>query len=299
MPDVGPLLARLRESFELSRVPIRVLLVTRVREPFSFYLSYFKWKVAGLQRAQRRNRWGRTFAEWAPHNLQAYSMLRGGIDEISGPLYMDRRLEGERFGALEMAELRAGLRAFDIVAPLRFFDEHLLMIADAVGLPHLGYRPISPPQLGMETPLTDASVCPNITACRALIRQIAPWDHVMYREASVRFRASLAAQPPAFHQRLALFRAARLASNAPVVASSCCARRIKCHDKQADTWLAHPPACVPGWDAQQRVIVDDMGGMCCVPAPPASEHAHLLGGSGHRHAPGPRPRAGVTPKGLS
>lgn len=271
MPDVVPLLARLRESLQLSRVPMRVLLVTRVREPLSFYLSFYKWKIAGLQRAQRRNRWGRSFTEWAPHNLQAFSLLNGGIDELAGPLSSDRRLDGERFDASDMAELRAGLRAFDIVAPLRFFDEHLLMIADAVGLPHLGYRAVSPPQKGiLDAPLTDAVVCPNATACRVLIRQIAPWDHVMYREASARFRASLAAQPPSFHERLARFRAARDAHLAPAP-SSCCAQRTKCHDKKTGEWLAYPPACVPGWGAQQKVVVDDMGGICCVPAQPNTD----------------------------
>lgn len=264
MPAILPALVKLRAPLAALSVPTRILLVTRVREPLSFYLSFYKWKVAGMQKGEAGARlFGGSLLAWAPHNLQAWSMLNGNIDAIAGPLNSFARARSRAFDAKAMRSLQEKLGHFDIVAPLEYFDEHLLMIADAIGLPHLEYKSVSPPQMGLarQERLTDALVCPNMTHCRERIAKLAPWDAELYATARDAFRAKLAAQPPSFHRRLRLFRASR---NAVKAHKECCSAQGKCHDKASDTWLSQPLPCVPGWRALQNQVIDDRGGVCCL-----------------------------------
>jgi len=265
MPVVVPFVVELRARLAALAVPTRVLLVTRVREPLSYYLSFYKWKVAGIQREQRGgHEYGSSFLEWAPHNLQAWSLLNGGIDTIAGPLGSLARPRARAFGAREMRALSSKLAHFDIVAPLEYFDEHLLMIADAIGLPLISHSAVAPPHMGLKKGerLSDALVCPNMTRCRERVRAIAPWDAQLYSAARATFRSQLAAQPRSFHRRLRLFRASR--APAQQEGRVCCARQGKCHDKATGAWLAQPLPCVPGWRALQNLVIDDRGGVCCM-----------------------------------
>lgn len=262
MPVVVPSVVALRTSLAALAVPTRVLLVTRVREPLGFYLSFYKWKVVGLQKGSARL-FGDSMLAWAPHNLQAWSMLNGEIDSIAGALGAGARARSKAFDTGAMRALQGKLALFDIVAPLEEFDAHLLMIADALGLPHIAYTSISPPQMGLSKRerLTDARVCPNMTRCRERIEQIAPWDAELYSSARAAFGAKLAAQPADFHRRLALFKASR---NVVRAHEECCSAQGKCHDKAGGVWIAEPPPCVPGWRALQHLVIDDRGGACCM-----------------------------------
>jgi hypothetical protein len=271
MSDVVPYLSWLRSQLAAVHSPVRVVLVTRVREPLSFYLSFFKWKVSGLQR-QRPELYGRSFSEWAPPHIQAFSMLHGNIDGLAGPVRSLNRPRAARFGAKEMRLLSSKLARFDVVAPLEYFDEQLLLLADLLGLPHISYQAISPPQMGMGRGerVSDRDACPNVTACRELVHRIAPWDRVLYTQAVTDFKAKVVAQPPSFHRRLALFRASRSAQPPrprPQDGGACCDRMLSCLDIRENVWKQEPAACVPGWRELQNAVIRDRGGVCCVPAP--------------------------------
>mmetsp|Transcript_27652 Transcript_27652/g.63605 ORF Transcript_27652/g.63605 Transcript_27652/m.63605 type:complete len:473 (-) Transcript_27652:82-1500(-) len=267
MSFVVPYVVRLRQALALRSVPTRVLLVTRVREPFAFYLSFYKWKVAGLQRAPNGAKvYGVGFLGWTPPNLQAWSMLNGNIDSIASSVRSSARAHAAQFGQRQMAVLERKLAHFDIVTPLEYFDEHLLMVADAIGLPHIGYQSVSPPQMGIPKTerLSDAQVCPNMTACRERVRQVAPWDFRLYEKARADFAAKLGSQDADFQRRLELFRDSRHAAAAREREQMpCCTRTGKCHNKRTGEWLLRPPSCVPGWSRLQELVIDDRGGTCC------------------------------------
>jgi hypothetical protein len=85
-----PDLLRLRDRFSRLALPIRVVLTTRVREPLSYYVSFYRWRVAGMHRhgnvirlsATRSvvNPIGSNFTTWAPPNLQATGLLHGDVE---------------------------------------------------------------------------------------------------------------------------------------------------------------------------------------------------------------------------
>ena len=53
----------------------RVVLVTRLREPLSFYISFYRWTVFWRQ-LRNSTEFGSTMIEWAPANLQSAMLLR-------------------------------------------------------------------------------------------------------------------------------------------------------------------------------------------------------------------------------
>lgn len=284
-------LLRLRAGFAAKSVPVRVFLVARVREPLSYYLSFYKWKIAGLQRQHpgnantgRRAPYGRNFTQWAPHNLQASGLLFGDIDAFAGPIFDPRRRRAQQFGSKQMERLTEHLRAFDVVAPIEYFDEHLLLISDSLGLPKLAYKVTSPMQIGIprDQKLSDADVCPDVALCRQHIARIAPWDHKLYEQVRSAFRMRIRGMPRAFHVRLALFRSAnRQHASAPGKVNKpgkndCCARVTKCLEKKEWKWLEQPPACVPGWSKLKELVISDRGGTCCT-TPPARHSARARG----------------------
>jgi hypothetical protein len=89
-----PDLLRLRKRFKELGVPLRVVLTVRVREPLSYYISFYRWRVAGLQRGGGVIRLsarksvvqpiGSTFLEWAPPNLQSVGLLHGDVELFAG-----------------------------------------------------------------------------------------------------------------------------------------------------------------------------------------------------------------------
>ena len=89
-----PELLQLRALYAERSLPVRVVLTVRVREPLSYYLSFYRWRVAGLQRAGNRiyltktryvvNPLGSSFLEWAPPNLQSTGLLHGDVELFAG-----------------------------------------------------------------------------------------------------------------------------------------------------------------------------------------------------------------------
>ena len=295
-----PDLVGLRSHFAKLAVPVRVVLTTRVREPLSYYLSFYRWRVAGMQEHGNVIRLsptrqvvqpiGSTFLEWAPKNLQSIGLYHGDVELFAGlkaggwPGVRDAALHRRphpywsahhRFERADYRALLSSLKHYDVVAPLESFDEHLLMVSDATGIPPLQqeeHRAVAPaPQARMTArSLADAAVCPDMDKCRAHIAAIAPWDLKLYRYVQRAFGERVQALGPGFAARLAAFRAARSRGEGICEGRGCCCvDRVPCFNLTGrDSRDLAPPACAPGTRAIQRVVASDMPlGRCCVSRP--------------------------------
>lgn len=87
------------------------------------------------------------------------------------------------------------------------FDEALLIAADEVGLPVLAYKRNRPQQKGGYRG-KNSNVCPDMDACRAAIRKIAPRDYRMWDKYSPAFEARVQKLGPDFARRVQLFKKA-------------------------------------------------------------------------------------------
>ena len=160
----------------LLRCACKVVLVTRVRQPASWYRSFWSW--SGVRDRQRQNAtlYGETLIEFARGYANLQSMLMLGKVNLglqaqfvgihspkvnlteyrcfrpfaSGYAPQSRRARSVPPPGLAAAlewcgpdlagrveHLRGTLRKFDVVGLLERFEETLLLIADLVGLQHL------------------------------------------------------------------------------------------------------------------------------------------------------------------
>ncbi|KAL1514513.1 hypothetical protein AB1Y20_003612 [Prymnesium parvum] len=155
-----PDLLRLRELYRQQRVRVPIVLTTRVREPLSYYLSFYRWKILGMQLHGNRialspgheaiNPIGSSFLEWTPPNLQSVGLLHGDVELFAGlrqggfpGVRAGRRrphpywVANHRFEARHFKALLRVLSSFDVVAPLEQFDAASLLTAELTGLPPL------------------------------------------------------------------------------------------------------------------------------------------------------------------
>ena len=296
-----PDLLMLRSRFAHLAVPLRVVLTTRVREPLSYYISFYRWRVAGMQRHGNVIRLssiksvvqpiGTTFLDWAPPNLQSIGLLHGDVELFAGlkaggwpgvrDLAAGRKphpywVRHQRFAREDYRHLLATLRHYDVVAPLDAFDEQLLLIADATGLPPLSseeHRAVQPDPQGMQgLRLKDSDVCPDLQKCRKHIEAIAPWDVKLYRQVSAAFAERVSGLGAHFAARLAAYRAARTKDTLGVCVGSscCCTERLPCFNITGrERMYRTPPQCVPGTRRLQQLVASDMPlGWCCTNRPP-------------------------------
>ena len=185
-----PDLLRLRAIYTQWAVPIRVVLTVRVREPLSYYISFYRWRVAGLQRGGNIIRLspkksvyqplGTDFLGWSPPNLQSIGLLHGDVELFAGlkaggwpgvrnatrrphPYWSAH----QSFEAQHYTDLLTTLGHYDVVAPLEAFDEHLLLIAERTGIKPLQaveHAKVVPEAQGMRgVRLKDLQVCPNMS----------------------------------------------------------------------------------------------------------------------------------------
>ena len=150
----------------------RVVLVTRFREPFSFYSSFYTWAVARRQ-ASNSSHYGATMLEWAAEARNLQSTLFMELSTMAlVPEYIGVRDASKRFkyspfwafdpddvnvkhfgfrpgrvkergaymvGAARLAALRQTLASFDLVGVVERFEETLLLLADLSGLRELEF----------------------------------------------------------------------------------------------------------------------------------------------------------------
>ena len=208
-PDVVDQLRSLRATYHALDIDCRVVLVTRVREPLSFYISYFKWAAAWRQKKEPAT-FGRNFTEWAPPNLQSALMLNS-MDHMwaeKGIGHKRRREAFDGFDAHAWQRLHDLLLHFDIVGTTERFDETLLLTAGMTGLQHLRYHVNSPTRNSKwKRGVADAEVCPDLDACRRHVERIAPYDVQLYAESTQRLDRLVHDAGESFQRRLALFRA--------------------------------------------------------------------------------------------
>ena len=291
-----PDLLALRSRFAKLAVPFRVVLTTRIRDPLSYYISFYRWRVAGMQRHGNVIRLSSTrsvvqpigtrFLDWAPPNLQSIGLLHGDVELFAGlkaggwPGVRDaaaRRRphpyweQHHDFGREQYRQLLASLRHYDVVAPLGAFDEQLLLIAEATGLPPLSseeHKAVRPDPQGMQgVRLNDTWICPDVRECQAHIARIAPWDVKLFKQVTAAFRERVRSRGAPFAERLAALRDRRQRGNLGVCQGSecCCVDRMPCFNLTGrERHFYTPPPCVPGTRRFQEVVASDMPlGWCC------------------------------------
>jgi hypothetical protein len=171
----------------------RLVLTTRVREPTAYYVSAWLW--AGEPRYWRFA--NRTFAWWAPRNLQANLLLRG---DFHG--WMDgakRASTYDSFDARHYAFLLNRLRRFDLVWPLEAQDAGLRALGRRLGWPAhvaavVAAVPPVAPRLGSvrgeprDHAVEERRLCNG--NCAALVKARAPFDARLYAWVSERWSES-------------------------------------------------------------------------------------------------------------
>lgn len=134
-------LQEMRENLKRNNLNVSVLLLLRIREPVSHYISYYLWTVVERQ-ARKPNRFGTTFAEWAKKvpNLQTELLLssNAAFTASFAPIgHKDLDAWKARWNSLERASKRRALAlrvlgAFDIVGTTARFEETTLLVAQAL-----------------------------------------------------------------------------------------------------------------------------------------------------------------------
>ena len=200
----GPVLKDLESlRSQLQGHDCPIVTMTRVREPLDFYLSFYQWGVAFRQK-ESPGTFGRNFEEWARllPNLQSTMMLHSmsASDAEYHPHTFARSYRTPPETLLRQTQ--QFLRRFDIVATMQRFDEHMLMAANATGLPFTLYKRNLPNKKGGYKK-SKSDVCPDMDVCRALIKEMAPVDHQVYDEFHAAFEARVAALGPGFATRVA------------------------------------------------------------------------------------------------
>jgi len=211
---VLPSLRELERMYKRAGIDCPLVLMTRVREPLDYYLSFYKWGVAFRQR-ESPHLFGRNFIEWAQKvpNLQSTMMMQS-MAAMAAEYHLDQfrmhyhnnRAVGKT-DEIAWARLVELLDSFTIVGTMKRFDESLLMAHDMVGLPALLYKRNRPNQKGGYKG-KNSDACPDMEACRAVIRKVAERDHKMYERYNERFEKQLAEKGEQFAQRVVAYKKA-------------------------------------------------------------------------------------------
>ena len=198
-----------------------LVLITRVREPLDYYLSFYRWAV-GFRQRDNPKFFGRSFLEWAQavpnlqstmvmHSMAAYHAewsprrFRTHWGEPAADASPGGR--ASRDARQPWHRLRSHLDRYAIVAPMARFDEAMVMLHDLTGLPLLLYRRNRPGQKG-GFQATNADVCPDMEACRRMVASVAERDHRMYARYARRFEARLVGLGEPFARRVELYKRA-------------------------------------------------------------------------------------------
>ena len=209
-----------------SQCHCRVVLATRLREPLSFYTSFYRWTVNWRQQ-RNGTAFGKDMLEWAPKNLQS-TLLLNPLDatwaEFTGVHTPEGRMRRRIFSQFDEGslaspagqtafrrrqELRRVIASFDLVGLVERFDETLLLLSDLLGLQRLLYTRSVPSSTNPHYKQPSiAQTCPDRAKCEAKIGEVAPIDHQLYREASTAFDAKVKALGAPFSARLRAFRRA-------------------------------------------------------------------------------------------
>jgi len=191
-----------RSAFALR---CRVVVMLRVREPLSWYRSFYDWAVLPRQRGGD-TRFGENFTDWLPANLQSRIIVSATSSQMSVQLATQQRTFPPLQGATSRLwrQLMSLLRSADIVAPLERLDESLVLLRRVSGfLETTRYHKVKPspvkgkwsrvkPQRLIETAADFCTRKVFPTDCFAAVRTAAPVDFRLHDEASRLFAVQLA-----------------------------------------------------------------------------------------------------------
>jgi len=175
-----------------------VTVVLRVREPLSWYRSYYDWAVLGRQRGgEARQQWGANFTDWLPPNLQSALLFLPGYSAQHAVRTSAPRPSRWR-------RISAALAQVDVLAPLERLDEAAAVVMHKAGfLQPTGYERFAPgptsgawsrrkAQLPVQASGDFCAAGPRLRACEAAVLAAAPDDHRLYQLAVERFAAQVA-----------------------------------------------------------------------------------------------------------
>ena len=205
-------------AYERKQPCCRVVLTVRIREPVYHYISMFQWANIevryGPSRQRRNMSLPELFEEWAPPNLQANNLLGSSFSGFAeGTLRSAGNRTYHQFSAKHYAHAANTLKCdFDLVYPMERFSDGLGAINRLLGFglsasqlakysdihiaPHWGSVQVnenaewSAKNADHERE-RQATVCPDMARCRALVERIAPFDVALYRLANELFEAHL------------------------------------------------------------------------------------------------------------
>ena len=206
--------------YKAASIDCPLVVMTRVREPLAYYLSFYKWGVAFRQKEDPR-KFGNNFTTWVRRNqnLQSAIMLRG-MSAMNAEYYgrlPQRRAGGGRHNSRSNVQnpdwdaIQLLLDKFDVVGSMERFDESLLLAADLSGLPLLLYKR-NQPHLKGGFRGSSKSVCPDMDACRRAVQEAAPLDYQMYEKYAAAFEARIRALGAPFEARVAAYKRALVAA---------------------------------------------------------------------------------------
>ena len=178
----------------------RVLVMLRVREPLSWYRSFYDWAILGRQRGGD-DRFGSNFTDWLPSNLQSSVLLSATSSRMA--VQLAHKPSAERQSSGSWSRLMGIVRSADIVAPLERLDESLIMLRRRSGFLQTAlHRNVRPPPMrgpwskGPQRFIESAAkLCAGGAAesrCRDAVRHAAPIDFRLHAKAVRLFGVQLA-----------------------------------------------------------------------------------------------------------
>lgn len=177
-----------------------VVLLIRVREPLSWYQSYYNWAVFSRQERGDTATWGANFTDWLPPNMQCRFLLHGThgqASEWASEMAMARRTWPRRLSDERWRELERLVRTADVLAPLDRLDESIALLrrisvvlgtseyATHIPTPMHGPWERKPKVWPVERP---RDFCERVD-CAGAVRKAAPDDHRLYELATATFHA--------------------------------------------------------------------------------------------------------------
>ena len=174
----------------------QVLLSTRVRTPLEHYISFFRWGVESRRSA--------ALEQWAPRSLQSAELLWGPYKGWKdGNLNEAGKKWFAAYGALEHKRSMVMLENdFDVVYPSERFDDGMELISKKLGLAEWAFnatksvRPVAPrwgtasgkvDEVKKAKSVSGSRICPNMTRCVDLIREVGAWDQLLHEQVERRF----------------------------------------------------------------------------------------------------------------
>jgi hypothetical protein len=183
-------IVKLRATPFAAQCPVVVLL--RVREPLSWYRSYYDWGVRSRQERGDALTWGANFTDWLPPNMQCRFALHGtagtGSEWATEMAKAGRAQPAASLTDARWAEVARVVRRVDVIAPLERLDESLTLALRLSGVLTTTEYKITKPR-DMHGPWERQPIVSRIprakefcqtTDCAAAVRAAAPLDHRLY-----------------------------------------------------------------------------------------------------------------------